>query len=139
MLIAIRKSVAKQFEVIAEVAGLAISLSGATLAAVFGKFVIAVILGAITLGFFLRVTSRRAKVQAAAQPTPSWVRLASAALATVETAVLVEATNLPVRFSQQGFEFKHWVLVGLVLATAYMVQVKILGAIARRRHAGQAL
>ncbi|MES2956576.1 MAG: hypothetical protein V4792_00240 [Pseudomonadota bacterium] len=130
MLISIQKSIARHFEVIAEVAGLAIALSGATLAAVFGKFVIAVILGAIALGLFLRFTGRRSQGQAVARVTPGWVRLASAGLAAIEAAALVEATDLPVRFSQQGFEFKHWVLVGLVFSAAYLVQVKILRALA---------
>ena len=139
MLIAIRKSVAAKFELIAEVTGLAVSFSGATLAAVFGKLVIAVILGAITLGFFLRLTGRRSSLQVEAPHTPGWVRSVSALLAVVETVALVEATNLPVRFSQQGFLYRHWLLVALVLAAAYLVQVKLLGSLAARRHARQAL
>ena len=139
MFIAIRKSVAKRFEVIADVIGLAASLSGATLAAVFGKLVIAIILGAITLGFFLRLTGRRSKTQIKAQPTPNWMRLTSALLAVLEAAALVEATDLPVRFNQQGFQLAHWLLVALVLATAYLIQVKLFRAAFTKSHASQAL
>jgi hypothetical protein len=139
MLIAIRKSFAAKLELIAEVVGLAVSFSGATLAAVFGKLVIAIILGAITLGLFLRLTGRRSNLQVAAQPVPGWVRPAAVLLAVVETSALVEATNLPVRFSQQGFLYTHWLLVALVLAAAYLVQVKLFSSLAARHHARQAL
>jgi hypothetical protein len=126
MLAAVRSAVAKRLEVLAEVMGLALSLSGATLAAVLGKLLVAAVLGAITLGFFLRLSNRRAGRVAVPAPTPPWVRPVAAALSVVEVAALVEATNLPVRFYDPGFSYIHWVLTLVALVVAYVLQVRLL-------------
>jgi hypothetical protein len=154
--------VARRLGTVAELAGLAVSFSGATVAAVFGRLIPAVVLGAIALGFVLRVSARRAQPRAAEMTTPRpmdtsvdpprgcgpawerpgarpakprWVSPVSALLSLVEAAVLVEATHLPVRFDQPGFEPSHWVLVLVCVCAAYFVQERLLCALARRRHA----
>jgi hypothetical protein len=129
MFAAVRSAVAKRLEVLAEVVGLALSFSGASLAAVLGKLLVAGVLGAITLGFFLRLSSRRAGRVALPLPTPPWVRPVAAALSVVEVAVLVEAVNLPVRFYDPGFEYAHWVLALVAFVVAYVLQVRLLRSI----------
>jgi hypothetical protein len=125
MFTAIRSSVAKRLEVLAEVAGLALSISGATLAAVFGKFLVAALLVVITLGFFFRLSNRREGRVAAPPPAPLWVRPSAAVLAVVEVTALVEASNLPVRFDSAGFSYLHWILVVVALGAAYVFQVRL--------------
>jgi hypothetical protein len=123
MFAAVRSAVAKRLEVLAEVVGLALSFSGASLAAVLGKLLVAGVLGAITLGFFLRLSSRRAGRVALPLPTPPWVRPVAAALSVVEVAVLVEAVYDP------GFEYAHWVLALVAFVVAYVLQVRLLRSI----------
>ncbi len=133
--VTLRAAVAKRLGAVAELAGLAFSLSGATVAAVFGRLIPAVVLGAIALGFILRVSARRVQPRAAEPAKPRWVSPVSALLSLVEAAVLVEATHLPVRFEQPGFEPYHWVLVLVCVVAAYVVQDRLLCALARRRRA----
>jgi hypothetical protein len=45
------------------------------------------------------------------------------ALSVLEMGVLVEMTQLPVRFDQPGFEMSHWLWVLLGLAGLFIVQV----------------
>lgn len=129
----LRAAIAKRIEVVAELLGLAVSLSGAGLAAIFGKLILAMLLGAMALGLFLRVSARRAGPREAEPATPRWVGPASALLSLVEAAVLVEATHLPVRFDQPGFELHHWGLVLVGLGVGYFVQERLLRAMALRR------
>ena len=129
----LRSAIARRIEVAAELAGLAVSLSGVSLAALFGKLILAVLLGAIALGLFLRVAARRAGPRAAEPATPRWVGPASALLSLVEAAVLVEATHLPVRFDQPGFELHHWGLVLVGVGVGYVAQARLLRAVATRR------
>ena len=126
MLAAVRSAVAKRLEVLAEITGLALSLSGTTLAAVLGKLLVAVVLGANTLGFFLRLSNRRAGRVALPASSPPWVRPLAALLSAVEVAVLVEAINLPVRFHDPGFAYVHWALTLVALVVAYVLQVRLL-------------
>jgi hypothetical protein len=131
MLPAIKRAITGKLELLAELGGLALSFSGATLAAVVGKLLVAAVLGALSLGFFLRLVGRRG-VRAASPPPPGWLRPTAAALSVVEAAVLVEATNLPVRFDQPGFATYHWLLVLLVLVAAYMLQSQVLRSLVVR-------
>ena len=119
-------------EVSLDIAGLLVSVSGATVAAVFGKFIVGVVLGALALGFVLRLKLRRPATLPVTQ-APAWVRPVVAALSAVEAAVLVESTNLPVRFGQEGFAYGHWALVGLVFASLYLLQVSLLKRLSVKR------
>jgi hypothetical protein len=138
MLVAFREAVAKRIGWLLEAAGLLVSLSGATLAMVFGRLMLAAVLAAVVLGFFLRLTGRRTRREPVPLPTPGWVYGLSALLSVVETAVLVEVTNLPVRFHQEGFALHHWALVLLAMAAAFVVQLPLLKALARKRQARKA-
>ena len=119
---------------VADLAGIAWSGSGAAVVAFLGKFMLAVVLGAIALGFFLRLVGRRRQQAAATQRVPGWSRAASLALAVVAVALVVEATNLPVRFDQPGFEPWHWPLVLVALAVAYPLNLGAIRSLLARRH-----
>ena len=119
----------------ADLAGIALSGSGAAVVAFLGKFMLAVVLGAIALGFFLRLVGRR-RVQAVSPPrVPVWCRTVSAVLAAGEVALLVEATNFPVRFDQSGFEPWHWALVLVAFAVAYTLNLRVVRNLFGKRHA----
>lgn len=122
----------------AEGAGFLGSLFGAAVVAFLGKLMLAVVLGAVSLGFFLRLSGRRAPPVPAPLPTPSWCYWVSGLLSLLEVAALTEATNLPVRFYQPGFEPWHWVLVVAAFLVAFIVQVQLLrSAIGRQRVASE--
>jgi hypothetical protein len=138
MLPALRSTLVKRFDALIDLAGIGLSLSGATAAVVFGKVLLAVILGSVTLGIFLRFAGRRAKRLSPAATTPGWIRPTSAILAIVEGTALVEAVDLPVRFSQPGFQAYHWAYVVVFLVVAYWLQVRLFTAVSRKRRAPSA-
>ena len=120
-------------QTVADVAGLFISVSGATVATVFGKAVLGIFLGAVAIGFLLRLKSRRRHPESSrALPLPTWVRPLVAVLSLVELAALVEATNLPVRFNQVGFAYGHWYLLALAFGALYLLQVGVAQRIANK-------
>lgn len=133
MLLTFKRKVADGFAVVADVAGLVLSASGASVVAVLGKLMLAVVLGAIALGFFLRLAGRRRQHSFAPARAPAWCYVASVVLAAVEGALLVEATNLPIRFYQAGFEPWHWVLVVVALVVAYVVHMQVFRSFTRKR------
>jgi uncharacterized membrane protein len=138
MLKVAKSSVVTKLEAAAEIAAASISLSGAVTAFVFAKFVIAVVLAVVGIGIGLRFVARR-KTEPKAIPTPTWVRFSCGLLATVEVGVLVEATDLPVRFSQPGFQLHHWLVVLLAWLVAYLLQASALRSFVSKRHATKAL
>lgn len=134
MFVGLRKSIGTKLEVAAEAVGLAASLSGAAAAVVFGKALAAIALGSIALGLFLRLTGRRTAGEAGVAPSvPWWTSGVAVVLSALEGAVLVEATNLPVRFSQPGFAPYHWALVIAFLVVAYWVQRRLLGSVLKKQ------
>ncbi|MFZ2652077.1 MAG: hypothetical protein WA210_18420 [Burkholderiaceae bacterium] len=102
------------------------SAGGAALAMAFGKALLAVVLGAIALGVFLRLSSRRRGTLAAERQAPVWVAPTIALASTVEAALLVEAVDLPVRLSQPGFHYYHWLIVLAFLVVAYAAQSRLM-------------
>lgn len=115
----LRERFGEWFLMTAEAAGMALSGSGAVVVGVLGKFMLAVVLGAIAVGLLLRLMGRRQGARAAATPVPLWARAASLGVSAVLVALLVEATQLPVRFDQPGFATWHWALVLVALAVGY--------------------
>lgn len=134
MFLTLKRKVADGFLVIADVAGLVLSASGASVVVILGKLMLAVVLGAIALGFFLRLAGRRRQPSFAPARTPAWCYFASVVLAAVEVALLVEATTLPIRFHQSGFEPWHWVLVVAALVVAYVVHMQVFRYFTGRRN-----
>lgn len=133
MFLTLRKKIADGAMVLLEGAGFVFSLCGASVVAFLGKLMLAAVLAAIALGFFLRLTGRRAPTPAPAASTPAWCYILSGILAAVEVALLAEATDLPVRFHQPGFELHHWLLVLVALLVAFVVHLQLFRAIRRKQ------
>lgn len=133
MLLILKRKVADGFLVVADVASLVLSASGASVVAVLGKLMLAVVLGAIALGFFLRLAGRRRQNSRVPVRTPIWCYFVSVLLAAIEVGLLVESTNLPIRFYQPGFAPWHWALVVVALVVAYIVHMQVFRSFNRRQ------
>lgn len=134
MLVALKQKTGEALLVAADILGLVLSFFGASVVAFLGKVMLAVVLFALALGFFLRLSGRRKVTAAPKAKSPAWTRPASAVLAAVETAALVEATDLPVRFHQVGFEPWHWALVLVSLCIAYALHMRLFAVVIPGRH-----
>jgi hypothetical protein len=121
-----KKNLTSSLMTFADLTGMAFTITGSGIAIVLGRAMLAIILAALALGIFLRFSSRRKLRDAPLPVLPVWARPTSAVLSLVETALMVEATNLPVRFGQPEFEFYHWLLVAIVFVVAYTLQVSLL-------------
>jgi hypothetical protein len=109
---------------VSEAAGAAVCAVSVPLAAVTGKFYLAALVSLFGLGCSLRFVRLRKKLR---QPDgipielqksiPAWVTPVVGVLSAIEVALLVEATRLPVRVDQPGFETTSWwwVLAGFVV------------------------
>ena len=133
MLLRVKQGVRSAATVAIEGIGLLASASGAAAAVVFGKALLAVALGAIAFGVFLRLTSRRRRALPVEQRLPAWASPVLALASVVECAVLVEAVDLPVRLSQPGFQYHHWVFVGVFLLVAYRAQASLVRRVVLER------
>jgi hypothetical protein len=127
------KRISEGLLALADIAGGLLAGSGAAVVAFLGKFMLAVVLGAIALGFFLRLASRRGVPPVSPARMGLRYQLASACLAVVQVAALTEASNLPVRFDQNGFEPWHWVLVLVALAVGYSLNMWLFRALFGKR------
>ena len=97
-----------------------LALSGLTVSVVFRKLAVALVSLWLLVMVFRRVI-RRTSVPA--QPASRRALGAIFVLSVLEMGVLVEMTQLPVRFDQPGFEMTHWLWVLLGLAVLFIVQV----------------
>ncbi|WP_066152198.1 hypothetical protein [Hydrogenophaga pseudoflava] len=109
---------------VVEAAGALASVVGVPLAALTGKLYLAALVALFGLGCCLRFVRlrqrlRQTRQEAVAVPpsAPVWLTPVVGLLSAVEVAVLVEATRLPVRADQTGFDTAHWwwVLAGFVV------------------------
>lgn len=132
MFVELRKSVVARVEIALESAGFLLSLFGASLAAAFGRFLVAVLLAALALGVGLRLVGRQRPAATSRPKVPWWVKASSMVLSIVEVAVVVEATDTPDRFHREGFSYAPWVLVLIAIVVAYLIQVRAIAAISRR-------
>ena len=126
MLQLIRSKVQAAGAVVLEGVALALSASGTAAALVFGKVLLAIALGASALGAFFRLSSRRRQRQPIGKQDPAWLAPVTALITVIECAVLVEATDLPVRYSQPGFQVHHWLFVLAFLIVAYVAQSRLI-------------
>jgi len=135
-----RSTVSSTLAVLAEGFGLAFSASGAAVAAVLGKLVIGIVLGVIALGFLLRLMGRQRSSGSVAQRSGTTLapRLFTALVAVGEVVAVVEATNLPIRFNQEGFHMGHWYLVVLTFFAAYFLQLPLVSKLFGWRRAKSA-
>ena len=109
------------------------AIIGAPIAMVLGKFALALVLAAVALGIGLRLSRRRAARSSDEAPWPWWIAVGASALATEETAVLVEATRLSVRTDQPDFTPANWLMVLAAWGVAYVIQAGAIGSAWRRR------
>ncbi len=103
-----------------EAAVIGLALSGLAVSVVFRKLAVALV-SLWVLAMVFRRVMRRTQV-----PDTTLSRRAKGAilaLSVLEMGVLVEMTQLPVRFDQPGFEMSHWLWVLLGLAGLFIVQV----------------
>jgi hypothetical protein len=121
MLQRIRTNAQKAGAIVLEGTAFLGSVGGAAVAVAFGKFLLAVALGAFAFGAFLRLSSR-----------PLWVAPLAALATVVECAALVEAVDLPVRMSQPGFQYYHWLFVLAFMLVAYSAQSTLLRWVATK-------
>ncbi|WP_066262762.1 hypothetical protein [Hydrogenophaga flava] len=107
-----------------EAAGALASVLGVPLAALTGKLYLAALVALFGLGCCLRFVRLRQRLRETRHetvvvppPAPVWLTPLVGLLSAVEVAVLVEATRLPVRADQAGFDTAHWwwVLAGFVV------------------------
>ena len=125
MLKRIRVSVLSTVSLTLEIAAVVVCGTGAAAAVVFGKALAAIALGAFAFAAFVRLTSRRRLATPVEQQAPTWLSPVVALASAVECAVLVEAVDLPVRFSQPGFQYYHWLFVTTFVVVAYVTQHKL--------------
>lgn len=135
MLVTVRRALARRFEAVAETVGFLVSLSGASAAAVLGRLMLALVLGALALGLLFRLSGRRRAHAAKVPAAPAWIDPASALLSAIEVGMLVETINLPLRFHQEGFAMNHWWLVATALVAAFWIQRTFLRAVFAKRQA----
>ena len=129
----LKRSMAEGLMAAADGTGFVLSLCGTCVVAFFGKLMLAVVLGAVSLGFFLRLVGRRGTKPSEQPRTPKWCHGLAGVLAVAEVAALVEAAHLPVRFHQEGFEPWHWLLVIAAWLIAYAIQVKFFRSVICKR------
>jgi amino acid transporter len=96
---------------------------GSVICFAVGKFVVGLILAAITLAIIMRLLWRRKHADRilVAQKLPFWAKTISFLGALVGSGVLVEATKLPVRFDQADFSMANWLIV--IIAIWFINQV----------------
>ena len=138
MLQRIRTSIQSAGAAAIEGVALLSSTSGAVVAVAFGKALLAVALGAFAFAAFLRLSSRRRVSLPREVQSPAWVAPTAALASVIECGALVEAVDLPVRMSQPGFQYHHWLFVLAFLFVAYLAQSKLLRWLATRSQTSSA-
>jgi hypothetical protein len=122
----VRTAVASKIELLAEAIGLCFAASGATVAVVLGKFIVGIVLAALSLGFLLRLKGRKNTNPGQQRHRPTTAaRILTGLLSACEVAALVEATNLPIRFDQTAFHMGHWYVVLLAFFATYFLQLPL--------------
>jgi hypothetical protein len=141
----VRETIHGNVLLVAEAAGAAASAVGVPLAAVTGKLYLAVLVALFGLGCGLRfVRLRRKRRQpdrvhvALPHVSRAWLTPVVGLLSAIEVALLVEATRLPVRADQPGFDTANWWWVLAGFAVLFWLQRGWLGdrlhAKARQSH-----
>jgi len=106
--------------------GFIASLAGASVSLFLGKLFASALFVLLALGVLKRFVRRRHGEAKEEQQSPIWISFVCGVLAIVETAVVVEAMNLPVRFDQSGFEKGNWLLVAAMLLVLFYGQRYVL-------------
>jgi hypothetical protein len=94
---------------------------------ILGKVFLLLILVVFIKGVFRRIGSDMPPPVQKPQPLKiilsPWLYALLALLAAVETGLLAEAVHLPLRFDQPGFDKLNWLLVVVVLAVLFGLQL----------------
>ncbi|WP_026432739.1 hypothetical protein [Paracidovorax oryzae] len=113
------------------------ALLSVPVALAMGKVALAVVLGLAGIGICVRLARHRRAAAGRAPTVPQELRAAltaaAAVLAVAETALLAEATGLPVRYGQPGFAPSNWAWVLAALAVLFWGQRNLLLGWARGR------
>ena len=116
-----------------EVFGFVGSLAGASVSLFLGKFFAAVLFVLLAVGVLNRFVRRRRGELLEEQRAPAWVLVICVVLSIIEAGIVVEASNLPVRFNQEGFDKSNWLFVAaLLLALFYGQRYLVMRFLARR-------
>jgi hypothetical protein len=118
-----------------EAIGFIASLAGASVSLFLGKFFAAVLFVLLAVGVLNRFVRRRRGDLAEEQRTPVWVLVTCLVLSIIEAGVVVEASNLPVRFNQPGFEKSNWLFVAALLLVFFFGQRYLFRRLLARRQA----
>ena len=139
MLVKFKQRVVDGFLCTLDIIGFSASLAGASVSLFFGKLFAAVLFVLLAVGVLNRFVRRRRGDAVYQQPTPPWVLVVCIVLAIIETGVIVEASNLPVRFDQSGFEKSNWLFVVAVLLVLFYGQRYLFVRMLTRRQSADAL
>lgn len=115
------------------------SLAGASLSLFLGKLFASALFVLLAVGVLNRFVRRRHGEIDERQRSPIWVPLVCVGLSVIETGVIVEAMNLPVRFDQAGFEKSNLLLVVALLLVLFYGQRYVLLRLLNRTRAANAL
>jgi len=119
-----------------DIIGFAASLAGASVALLLGKLFAAVLFVLLAVGVLNRFVRRRRGDAVYQQPAPPWVLVVCVVFSIIETSVIAEASNLPVRFDQPGFEKSNWLfVVALLLVLFYGQRYLFMRMLPRRQPA----
>lgn len=138
MLPDLRHSLQTKVQVALDYAWFVLALSGASLAAAFGRGLLALLLAALALGLGRRLVARQKRAASATSQVPAWVKAGSLALSVAEVAVLVQVTGIAARLQHEGVSWVHAMAGFVALAAAYLIQLRLFAALSRRLFASNA-
>jgi len=139
MLSAFRKRLAGGLALAFDGVGFVASLAGASVSLFLGKLFASALFAVLAVGILNRFVRQRRGEAKEEQQSPIWIPLLCGALAIVETAIVVEALNLPVRFDQSGFEKSNWLLVTALLLVFFYGQRYVFHRLRSKEGAASAL
>jgi ABC-type Na+ efflux pump permease subunit len=121
MLSKFRQGVGTRLSLLIDGAEVVALLLGSGASIVFGKLLAAALFGLLATGVATRFFRRRTEALPV-NPLPLWVTVVSGVLAVIESAIIVESINLPIRYYQAGFEKSNLLLVVAMLIVFYCLQ-----------------
>ena len=139
MLVTFKQRVVGGFLGMLDIVGFAASLAGASVSLFLGKLFAAVLFVLLAVGVLNRFVRRRRGDAVHRQPVSPWVSVVCVVLSIIEAGAIVEASNLPVRFDQPGFEKSNWLFVVALLLVLFYAQRYLFARILARRQPADAL
>lgn len=115
----LRESLRAQLRLFTQSGYFMLTLFSASIAAAFGRFLLAVVFGACALGIGFRLVGRHRASRAAAPRTPTWLRAIALTLVLAEAAALVATTPVIPLLLDQGEGFTFYGCVALIIAALF--------------------